>query len=274
MIAASRYFGSRVESITPKTEDAFFSGIRLANRTFKTTTFGRMGDLDAVVVRLACEREWRNPAVLDVGVSSGATTVDLLAAMLSNGLQPEITATDLTIDATILSFGPGLRMLTDRAGAPLQYEICGFGIRTWSRRLDFVTGYFLLTRLARNVATRLTKKHPVDVKLISRLRTASASKSINFLEDDLSIRNRGFETRFDIVRAANLLNLDYFETEKLRVMIENLKAYVRKPGGLIVINRTDEDATNHGTIFQMSNGGVRVLRRVGNGSEIESLVCP
>jgi hypothetical protein len=57
-------------------------------------------------------------------------------------------------------------------------------------------------------------------------------------------------------------------------MIENLKGYARRPEGLIVINRTDVDATNHGTVFQMSDDGVRIMHRVGSGSEIESLVHP
>jgi len=274
MIAASKYISCNIENLTQKAEDEFFSGIRLANKTFKTTARVRMPDLDAIVARLASEQGWTNPAVLDVGVSSGVTTADLLATMLSKGLKPAVTATDLTMYATISSLGPGVRMLSDRTGNPLQFEFFGFGIRAWTRRLDFVTGYFLLTGLARNLATTLSKTRLADVALVSRLKVTSAENSIEFLEDDLATRNPDFDGQFDIVRAANLLNREYFEAAKLTTMIANLKAYVRKPGGLMVVNRTGADGTNHGTVFQASGSAMRVLQRVGSGSEIESLFGP
>jgi hypothetical protein len=78
--------------------------------------------------------------------------------------------------------------------------------------------------------------------------------------------------RFDIVRAANLLNRNYFDADRLRLMVGNLKSYARRPGGLIVINRTHEDGTNHGTIFRAGDEDVATVHRLGGGSEIESLV--
>ena len=112
----------------------------------------------------------------------------------------------------------------------------------------------------------------MDVKLVSRLRTVSANQAIEFVEDELAVRNPRFESRFDIARAANLLNRSYFDLSRLRGMIDNLKSYVRRPDGLLVINRTHEDGTNHGTIFRLDTGEVQVVERVGGGSEIELLV--
>jgi hypothetical protein len=55
-------------------------------------------------------------------------------------------------------------------------------------------------------------------------------------------------------------------------MLDNLKAYARKPGGLIVVNRTHDDGTNHETVFETAaDGAVRVAGRIGSGSEIEPL---
>jgi hypothetical protein len=272
MIPAYKYFTIPIENLTIKTEDNFFAGIRLANKTFKTTASGRMPDLDAITVRLARDRQWHSPAVIDVGVSSGVTTMDLLEAMVSNGLKPRVTATDLIIRAAIFAIAPGVRMLTDGTENPLQYELFGLGIRAWNRRLDFITGYIFLTKVAQSFATRLSKSHLMDVKLISRLRTSAAKDAVEFLEDDLAIRNPSFANRFDFVRAANVLNRSYFEAARLRTMIENLKTYARKPGGLIIISRTHEDGTNHGTVFQVSDNGVHVVQRMGNGSDIESLM--
>jgi hypothetical protein len=55
-------------------------------------------------------------------------------------------------------------------------------------------------------------------------------------------------------------------------MIDNLMTYARESGGLIIINRTHEDGTNHGTFFEVSDNGPHVVQRIVRGSEIESLV--
>lgn len=231
-----------------------------------------MRELDAVTIQLARDRGWDNPAIMDVGVSSGATTIDLLEAMRLSGLRPVITATDLILDAAILAIGPSIRILQDSRGNSLQYEIFGVGIRAWNRRLDFITGYFLLQRLARSIATRFSRSHLMDVKLISRLKMPKPTNQMEYVEDDLSNRNSEFEGRFDIVRAANVLNRSYFDLPKLRVMIANVTSYARKPGGLIIINRTHQDGTNHGTFFERTEQGIRAVQRIGNGSEVEALV--
>jgi hypothetical protein len=274
MISAYKYFNCPIETLMPETENNFFSGIRIANRTFKTTLSGRMSDLDAVTIQLARDRGWQNPVILDVGVSSGATTVDLLETMRSSGLRPTITATDLIIEAKIFAIAPGIRVLEDSLGNPLQYEFFGWGIRPWNRPsgLDFVTGYFLLRSLARMLAAKSPRSHVMNVKLVSRRRVRGTMNEIEFLESDLTKRHSEFDNRFDIVRAANVLNRGYFESPKLQGMIDNLTTYARKSGGLIIINRTHEDGTNHGTFFEVSDNAPHVVQRIGSGSEIEALV--
>jgi hypothetical protein len=272
MITAYKYFNNPIETLTRANEAEFFAGIRLANMTFKTTAPGRMRELDAIIVRLARDRGWHRPAVLDVGVSSGVTTLDLLEAMTSSGLDPTIIATDMTVKAAILAIAPGIRVLVDVAGRPLQYDFFGLGIRAWNRRLDYLTGYYLLTKVAELLVLRFQKSHLKDVKLISR-RICSAKSVADIVEDDLIVRNPTFENRFDIIRAANILNLSYFDVVKLRLMIENLKAYARAPGALFVISRTHQDGANHGTIFQISSDNVlHIVERIGNGSEIEAII--
>jgi hypothetical protein len=97
MITAYRYFNAPIETISASEEEAFFSSIRLANNTFKTTAPNRMDELDALVAHLAHERAWQRPLILDVGVSSGITTLNLQQAMLGNGIRPTIVATDLAV---------------------------------------------------------------------------------------------------------------------------------------------------------------------------------
>jgi hypothetical protein len=77
MITAHRYFNAPVESISVSEEEAFFSTIQLANSTFKTTALNRMDELDMLTAHLVRERAWRRPLILDAGVSSGITTLNL-----------------------------------------------------------------------------------------------------------------------------------------------------------------------------------------------------
>jgi hypothetical protein len=142
MISAYKYFNCPIEALTPKTEDNFFSGIRIANQTFKTALSGRMSDLDALTVRLARDRGWRNSVIMDVGVSSGTTTIDLFEAVISSGLKPTMIATDLIISAEISAIAPGIRILEDSFGNSLQYEFFGLGVRAWNRRFDLSAATF------------------------------------------------------------------------------------------------------------------------------------
>jgi hypothetical protein len=107
------------------------------------------------------------------------------------------------------------------------------------------------------------------VKLISR---RVSSEAVGFIQDDLTVYNQGLVRRFDLVRAANILNRGYFPESTLATMIGNLKSYCRGPGALIAINRTHLDGTNHGSIFSLaSDGSLKLLERAGDGSEVELL---
>ena len=273
MLSATAYFTCPIERLTSADEDEFFAGIRLANNTFKTTSPGRLNDVAAAIVRLAVRHKLISPTILDVAVSSGVTTAELASAMASRGLKATIVATDIAIDATIYSIWPGVKVLADRNGFVLQYEIFGKGVRAWNRRLDSITGYFIVTALLRRLVGKAKKLPVMDVKLTSRLAESSLPQSVTFVQDDLLVRNESFNNGFDIVRAANILNCGYFTTQQIKTIVANLKGYVVKPGGSIVVARTEADDTNHATMFEASASGFEVVERIGRGSEIEPLVC-
>ena len=225
--------------------------------------------LDVIIARLSHDRGWRHPSILDVAVSSGATTCDLQEVFRSSGIDPSIVATDIGIEAAILDVAPGVRVLIDASGTPLQYECFGVAIRAWNRRLDYIFGYWILTKVMQSIPIRLQTSHRKNVKLISR---RINSLKMDFVEDDLAVPNPAFEKRFDIVRAANILNRGYFPEPKLRSMISNLKSYALGTGALIVINRTHLDGSNHGTVFSLSSDDtLKILERIGDGSEVEGL---
>jgi hypothetical protein len=93
---------------------------------------------------------------------------------------------------------------------------------------------------------------------------------IALCEHDLGTRQPAWSGRFDVVRAANILNLDYFAPATLAAMSATLAGYVAE-GGWFVVCRTHPDGANHATLFRREAGRLRAEARIGRGSEIEAL---
>lgn len=271
MLTATEYFTKPIESISDAEEGEFFSGLRSANKTYKITCRNRMSDLDTITIRRFQEIGSNAPKVLDIGVSSGVTTVELLDAMIAHGLRPQIVATDHTLNAKIISLAPGVRVFIDDYGNTLQYDFFGVPIRGWRRRLDDFTGISILLKAGEFLARRETRFLFKNLELISR-RLRFDPNILEFVEDDLLKKNENFERKFGIIRAANILNKAYFSDHEIQKMIKNIMSYVSGVNALVIVNRTHENGANNGTIFiTESSGKLKIVERIGSGSEVEQL---
>jgi hypothetical protein len=264
-----------MSELTAEREAAFFSAIRLSNGTFKTTSDRRMDDLNTFVVD-----EWRRSGVrvdeaLDLGASSGVSTLEWLDALTNAGHDVHMTATDLALWVNVIRLGPGFSVLEDASGLPLQHIFFGLRLRPWRRKLDYVTGYALLGRIIRVAAALLRAK---STARSSRVMLASPRAldhdRLSWAEDNVLAPNRErFVHRFDVIRAANILNLGYFEPEQIRIAVRNLKRRLKGPGAHLIVNRTWSDGTNHATLFRLGAADrFEVQARFGRGSEIDELV--
>jgi hypothetical protein len=91
------------------------------------------------------------------------------------------------------------------------------------------------------------------------------------VEDDILL-NRSYVQRFHVLRAANILNLVYFDAPTLERMLLNLRARLL-PGGLLIVCRTNEAGVNDASIFTLKEDGRFVTTaRLNAGSEIADLV--
>jgi chemotaxis methyl-accepting protein methylase len=92
------------------------------------------------------------------------------------------------------------------------------------------------------------------------------------IEDDLlAVNDSRLCQAFDVIRAANILNVIYFSAEVIGRMLATLNGRL-KEGGLLIIVRTDANGENNGSIFRSSNNRFCLVDRIGNGSEIEAMV--
>jgi hypothetical protein len=277
-MTASAFFSKAAEDIAPEEEEAFFRSLKVRNRNTKQTAFGRLAGLNEALHGILKNSDRPLRQILDVGVSSGVTTVELYESLAGAGIEPQIVATDLSLNAAIVSISPGCRALVDASGDVLQYDVMGRAIRPWRRRLDYVSGMLfvrgLLNRSLAPAARRALEKDGAGVQKVKLVRAQLLSlPNITVLEDDVLKENASFLRRFDFIRAANVLNKEYFAPAILKSALAHLVSYLSGPGAILAIARTVRRTGQHATFFELDKAGARlsVIERVGDGSEIEEL---
>lgn len=277
MQTASDFFATDPEQLTARDEALFFGRLKTGNATFKKTAHGRLRTIDEALVVQLDRAQARVDRVLDLGISSGITTVELAEVLRRSGRSVSVTGTDRALEALLVDLPLGCRALVEPNGHVLQYEVLGRAVRPWTRRLDYVTGMALARGLVNRVlgpparARAAERATAASVTLVSpRL---SRSVGVELAEDDVTRSNPRFVDGFDLVRAANILNRHYFDADALERAVGNVKSYLRGPGAWLLVVRTHGESDHHGTLFRMNAAhGLDVIERWGEGSEVEALV--
>lgn len=277
MQTASAYFARPLDDLTTCEETRFFTALKTANATFKRTKAGRFAEVDAAIVAECARTSLRVDQLLDIGISSGITTLELTQMLRRAGHRAHVTGTDRSLAAMIVDLPMGCRALVEPGGHILQYDVLGVAVRPWRRRLDYVTGMILVQAGLRSLfgtaavqAAQGLHGSGNSVKLVSR-RLAQVA-DIDLIEDDVTEHRAWLEGRFNLIRAANILNRDYFTPEVLAGACVNLRSYMAGPGSMLLIVRTLGEDRQEGTLFSMTDDRrLAVIRRFGHGSEIESL---
>lgn len=267
-------------------ECAFFGRVVMPNGTVKTTNANRLDDLNATVFPFLTSLAERPLQIMDVGISSGVSTLEWYESLSNQGVDCQVTATDLTVYASLVSLSSGFGVLVDRDRNILHLDIFGRGAPPSARGLQGV--FATLVRTVFRTAMMLNGNLP---PLSGQTRSAAAGwllkcepitlltkklvqhNGLRVIEDDLLNANRPeFKDVFHVIRAANILNRAYFSDEVLKQTVKKLQERLKKNGFLIVC-RTTDDGVNNGTLFRLTaNYEFQVVQRLGNGSEIEDLV--
>lgn len=274
---ATAFFSRPADQLVPKDEADFFTSLRPSYGTPKQTNDDRLADVNRRMIAHLQRRRAQIATVLDVGVSSGITTVELQCALEEAGFKPDVTGTDLVLNGYIVSPFPGCRVLLDGRGETLQFELFGTAINAWRRRLDYLDGMFAVRSLlhkhcgARAKAMFSRGETAQHVRLVSP--RALQRPNLRIVEDDALVPNPKFHARFDLIRAANIMNLRYFDARRLSAIARNLKSYLAGPGSSLLVVRTLGDRDNHGTLFELQRDGrLEPVERFGDGSDVEALV--
>lgn len=249
----------------PELEASFFKSIAARNGTHKTTVSARLCDVDQRI----CEKLKHVDAVhiLEVGLSSGVTTLELLESLEAAGVRTSGWGVDICIHARLCSL-LGTDVLYDSSGRVIQLATPWFTrgkphrsqCSLPSRLLGFLFKFFELFPIRKGIEYT-SRSHCVE--LVSR----RLLKSRNFRVREFDISHSAPEWResFDLIRAANILNLDYFLESEILSMVHNLTSWL-KPGAILVLCRTHNDGSNHGGFYQRQLDRP-TLHRVGSFGE-------
>jgi hypothetical protein len=267
-------------------EREFFERVVLPNGTVKTTNANRLDDLNAAILPHIAQISDSPLRVMDVSISSGVSTLEWYDFLGRNGIICNMVGTDLTVYTSLLSLTPRLAVLVDRNRNILHMDAFGRGAPPRARGLQGIAAGMIRTlfRVAMMVDHQLpplqgnvreaAQGHLLRCEPVTLLtRSLSQRESLHVVEEDLLAPERPeFREAFHVVRAANILNRAYFSTQVLLQVARKLKERLM-PNGLLVVCRTSDDGVNNATLFQSTAGcGLRILLRLGSGSEIEDLL--
>ena len=241
-------------------ENVYYS-IRLINGVSKQTETGRFSDIDEITKCIIMERQCRD--LHDVGVSSGITSIELLRKL--GAISVNYFISDKYSYCYVYSrfgqtliFDSDFRLLVVYVGPFFAEHDC--------RNYFFLSKLIFLFGRYRSVERDQCQK---IVLFEDEVVEAINGGDIKHIEYDV-LRTK-VNSEFDYVRCMNLLNYSYFSAEELQQGIAGVYHSLRK-GGIFQVGRTTSDGKNNVSFYVKEDQSFSLVKRVGDGSEIDNLI--
>jgi SAM-dependent methyltransferase len=275
LVTVSSYLEAR-QGGDQDTERRFLAQLRLRNGVAKVTYPSRLDDTAQLLLSYARQLHRAPVRVLDVGCSSGVSTIELHRALREGGVPAETVGTDAALRGVFVSRGAD-GILFDTNLAVLQAESSGW-VTPWywwkfreSRSPVLAHALTSLRLWARAHAFRSATSKKADgysVQVVPfTCRLVDDEADVTILEEDLAAPQ--VEGPFDIVRAANILNRVYFSDLEIRQLVRRLVRRIRE-GGLFLVARSHE--VNGASLFVLRDGRLSEVASLNGGSDIRDLV--
>ena len=78
--------------------------------------------------------------------------------------------------------------------------------------------------------------------------------------------------RFDIIRAMNVLNYDYFPEAQLRQAVQNVIQSLREGGLFITGSNVEKGTVVDGGIYKKTKNRMERIKIAGKGSQVDALI--
>ena len=213
---------------------------KLKSNVFRTTWGRRLSFTHHYIYSLVRDA-YIAPSILDVGVSTGIVTNDLLQYLDGKGITCSIIGTDVLVNLEILRH----RFMSVVRGDNMSeaYKLGPILLPSdLNKRILFtpLLLLWLLLTIYRNLIHILDIKPMASRHIPTTISPATSrnGSTVTFQRDDIFVNNRSLHGKFDIIRIANLLNPSYFSQDELHQALCNCKDYLKENGHLIVC-RTD-----------------------------------
>lgn len=255
-------------------ENSFFKSLSMPNGSHKTTAPNRLTDVDQVTYDLLKDK--KTVCLQDIGISSGVTTIELVNHLESRGIEVSGIGVDVCVKAYLKSFF-GIDILLNEQGYILQVAAPGFARgrphpsqKALRSKLLTIGMDLLQSSLVRRCLLNSGSLLPLDL-VSPRL---VGHRDFRVVEHDISIPMLEWNECFDLVRAANVLNLDYFPVSQIVGMVTNLVAWLKEDGILAICRTEATSGTNHGSFYRKKTSPVRLqqIYRMGEGYELERTI--
>ncbi len=254
--------------------------------TFKRTYRDRFREFDRRVVPLIGElaKEKGRCRVHDLGVSDGRTAFDFFSALSDSGTRGlEFLASDFAPYATIIS-DPSTRLsialghqeeLTQVVWPPFVFSVP----RRESRLLYPLNALILDTLLRTSVPRLISRYEDGDETIHTRRVTLICGALSRLVKDDPRVDFMQYDVmkpsdrRFDIVRAMNVLNQEYFSDEQLKVALRNIRDSLEDGGVFVTGKNESPDSQVAGGVYKKErNGSFVELSSLGERTPIHDLI--
>lgn len=276
--------------------EALMQGLRLNSGVYRTTFHDRFRNLDQFVNELLVER-FASTTPLDIqdwAASDCLTSSEWAASLLRLFPNARLEASDLTLFLVEVVFGEHGEhtVIQERDGQPLQYISPSFliNVNRPEQRPRVLTA--IMMRRAQAMIAKVNAGLSIPAEWLdsdsdSLARPPFAVRKLPMVHPEAALfraRNERFSISrhsafdalsrpVDVIRSMNIFNLSYFKPAQLR---EGAKAVWRslKPGGLWIVGRTWQETppSHNASVFERKETGFELVRRYGEGSEIESIV--
>ncbi len=275
-----RFFVEGNEKLPPDFERLLFRLITLPNGTTKNTSAGRLDDLNALMLPFL--KNITSPSIKDVAVSSGISTVEWIQYLKKNNVKPYIKATDLFAKAFLVIKSDSIAILCDQDLNPVLLEIRNTMFRTsfpkgstryfWGKLLSGAVKRFWLQIKPGKENSFRDNTYPAVIPVELFTSALKNTSDIDFAEEDILLPPFENEiNKYDVIRAANILNKVYFSNDGLEMILSNLASQL-KTGGILAVCKTDDAGKNHAGIFTKKDNGFILLQNMNGGTEIENIV--
>jgi hypothetical protein len=257
-----------------------------SSRVNKRTYKNRFGEFDSIVVE-SIKNIYKNHSsisVHDVGVSDGRTSLELYCKLkLAMAATVFFLASDAHHTFTSISRnGRRLAVILDNTDSAVQVVCPPFVFDTIKRDKLF---YYPVNRLILFWLLRGSVK-----KLLSDYRLGAPDllvKKIDVIDPECMVAtttNNNFrythynilkpmDKQFDVIRAMNILNYDYFSSSQIATATRNCCKGLRNGGLFITGSNSAPGSVVDGSIFRKDGKSLAEIVKVGRGSVIrESLL--